>query len=400
MPILTKELQVKLWGNNIKHYYNMGYKGKYGDIITVKTEDLSNGCNARIEYLCDYCNEEIITMTYADLMRRKKEVNKMACKNCFTKKMSETVLLRYGTPSYAQTDEYRKNMENMMISRYGVRHYSQTQEFKEKWHKTCMEKYGESYRKKFIDKAFETFKEKTGYDYPTQCPEVKEKMVQSYIDHYGVFNPQLCEEIRERTAKTNLERYGGVSPATSQKVKAKMAQTSYRNGTVPTSKQQIYLYNLYCCNRNVELNYPISRFNADICLLDENLTIEADLGGHNLSVKTGQITQEEFNRKEIIRNNTIKNEGYKQMRIISTTDKLPSDQVLLEMLDYTRNYFSLYPRHSWIEYNIDTSTVRNAEHKDGIPYDFGTLRTIKDSDLTEAQTEIETQTKSQNKKGA
>ena len=70
------------------------------------------------------------------------------------------------------------------------------------------------------------------------------------------------------------------------------------------------------------------------------------------------------------------------MRIISTKDLLPSDQVLLEMLNYTCNYFSLYPNHSWIEFNIDISAVRNAEHKDGIPYSFGKLRTIKNSDLT------------------
>lgn len=69
------------------------------------------------------------------------------------------------------------------------------------------------------------------------------------------------------------------------------------------------------------------------------------------------------------------------MRIISEKDLLPSDQILFQMLSEARSYFSTYPNHSWIEFNISTSTVRNAENKDGIPYDFGTLRTIKDSDL-------------------
>ena len=51
------------------------------------------------------------------------------------------------------------------------------------------------------------------------------------------------------------------------------------------------------------------------------------------------------------------------------------------MLQDARNYFSDYPNHSWIEFNIDTSIVRNAENKNGAPYDFGTLRKIKDEDL-------------------
>ena len=91
--------------------------------------------------------------------------------------------------------------------------------------------------------------------------------------------------------------------------------------------------------------------------------------------------------------NVIKNEGYKQIKIISLDDKLPSDDILLQMLSDARTYFSQYPNHSWIEFNISTSTVRNAENLNGIPYDFGALRTIKDNDIPD----IEQQT---NKKGA
>ena len=78
------------------------------------------------------------------------------------------------------------------------------------------------------------------------------------------------------------------------------------------------------------------------------------------------------------------------MRIISSHDKLPSDTVLLEMLEYARNYFTLYPNHSWIEFNIDTSSIRNAEHKQGIPYSFGSLRTIKNNDINNMQIDSQT----------
>lgn len=64
------------------------------------------------------------------------------------------------------------------------------------------------------------------------------------------------------------------------------------------------------------------------------------------------------------------------MHIISLSDKLPSDCVLLKMLSDAEQYFVDYPNHSWIEFYIDNSIVRNAEHKDGMSYDFGELRKI------------------------
>lgn len=381
MPILTKEVEIKLWGNNIKHYNDLGYIGKQSDVITVKTEDLSDGSNVRIQYLCDYCKKEIITIAYADYKRRTKEVNKMACRKCFAKKSEETTLLRYGAPSYAQTNEFREIMENMMNEKYGVRHYSQTKEYKEKWQNTCEERYGKDYRKQFINKAFETFREKTGYDYPSQSPEVREKIIQSYIDHYGADNPQLSCDVREQTKQTCIERYGYETPLQSAEIKEKISQTSHKNGTVPTSKQQLYLFNLYkLIDSSVRLNYPILHFNADICFIEEKLDIELDCGGHNLSVKIGQLTQEEFDQKEIIRDRVIKNEGYKIIRIKSKTNKLPHDQILLHMLFEAKQYFYEYPNHSWIEFDIDNSAIYNAEHNDGILYDYGELRTIKDNE--------------------
>lgn len=402
MPILTKEVEIKLWGKTVKYYNNLGYEGKHGDIISVKVEDLSKGSNVKIKYLCDYCKEEVLTIVYADYVRRTKEINKMACKHCAIQKMGETCYLRYGTSNYTSTEECREKMNNTTKSRYGTMHYSQTKEFKEKRHKTCVERYGESYQKQFMKKAFETFHNKTGYDFPSQSPDVREKIVKSYISHYGVDNPQLSCEVRERTEKTNMERYGCVAPSQNKEIKekacvtnlqkygveytmqspeirAKANETLCKNGTQKTSKQQLYLQNLY----GGEINYPISYYAVDICFQEENLVIEYDGGGHDLRVSLGRLTREEFNQKEIKRFNAIKYKGYRQMRIISTRDLLPSDQILLQMLSDAKQYFSDYPNHSWIEFNIDTSSVRNAEHKDDIFYDYGELRKIKDSDLSE-----------------
>lgn len=377
MPILTKEVEVIPSGRSIKYYQNLGYDVKCRKPLMVKVEDLSDGSNVKIQYLCDYCNKEIVTIVYADYKRRTREVDKMSCRNCSTKKAEETIMLRYGTYSYANINEFHEIMENIMSEKHGIRHYSQTKEYKEKWNNTCEKRYGKDYRKQFANKAFETFRSKTGYDYPSQSPEVREKITESYIEHYGVTNPQLSLKVREKTEKTCLERYGYTTPLQSLEVKSKIAKTSYKNGTVPTSKQQFYLFNLYkSTDSQVYLNYPISHFNADICFLEEKIDVELDCGGHNLSVKTGQLTQEQFDRKELVRDRVIKRQGYKIMRIKSMTNKLPCDEILLQMLFEAKQYFCNYPKHSWIEFDIDSSTVRNAKYKNGVLYDYYELRTI------------------------
>ena len=209
----------------------------------------------------------------------------------------------------------------------------------------------------------------------SKCRSFHDK--ETYMKNLGVDSPAKLEEVRKRMAETSLHRYGVLNPMQSLEVRAKANETLCQNGTQKTSKQQVYLRNLY----GGELNYPVKYYAVDICLPDEKLVIEYDGGGHNLRVILGRLTQEEFNQKEIIRSNIIKKEGYKQIKIISSHDKLPQDSTLLQMLEQAKKYFLDYPEHSWCSYNIDQSMLFNAECKDGIEYNFGELRTIKDSDL-------------------
>lgn len=65
------------------------------------------------------------------------------------------------------------------------------------------------------------------------------------------------------------------------------------------------------------------------------------------------------------------------IRIISLTDKLPTEEILLQMLADAKQYFKDFPEHSWINFDIDNGIVRNAEHKEGVLYTFGQLRKIK-----------------------
>lgn len=215
-----------------------------------------------------------------------------------------------------------------------------------------------------------------------QLDLVRRKTVLTNIERYGVENPSKNKGVRRKMEETSLLRYGVKNPMQSSEIKAKAIDTLCKNGTYKTSKQQLYLHSIF----GGEINYPIKYYASDICLPENKLVIEYDGGGHRLRETFGTITKQEFDNKEIIRDKIIKSEGYKIIRIKSETDKLPSDTILLQMLQDAKSYFSLYPNHSWFEFNIDNSTVRNAENPQGSPYNFGVLRTIKDSDLNAIQT--------------
>ena len=309
--LTTKEVEVRLNGNNVNYYKQLGYdipmrkasesmKYQGFDYVTdftksiiVKIEDLPLHSSVLVDSTCDYCGQAKQPIKYADYNRQTKNGTlKCCCEKCASFKRKEVIFERYG------------------------------------------------------------------YESPMQVPEFREKVWQ-----------------------TNHIRYGHKAPAQSLEVREKMVQTFYANSSQKASKQQRYICNLYqgC------LNFPVKYYCADICLPNDNLVIEYDGSGHNLSVMYGVETEKECRQKEIVRYNVIKKEGYKQMRIISESNKLPSDSTLLQMLSEAKQYFS-ETNHSWCSYDIDKSLLFNAEHKDGISYNFGKLRTIKDSDLITEET--------------
>ncbi len=350
MGILTKKVEVKVNSKNIKYYESLGYEipkkianerqrkrykkdyvYDYGNILIIDINDLQKGSGVKIECLCDYCFANIIIMPYKQYIYQAKETGKIACKHCSSQKVKESCLLRYGIDSYAKTKECHERIKQTCLEKYGVEHATQLRETQDKRIKTTLEKYG--------------------VEYATQNKDVKEK-----------------------TRNTNIERYGVANVSENSIIREKIAGTMYKNSTQKTSKQQIYLHNLY----GGELNYPIKYYDVDICLLDEKITIEYDGSGHELNVRLGRITQEEFNQKEVVRNIVIKKEGYKQVRIISIKDLLPSDEVLLQMLSLAKEYFNK-TSHTWISFDIDNSKIISAENKDvgGTFFDYGKLHKIK-----------------------
>lgn len=351
--LITQEVEVRTVGKTIKYYQDKGYDAKYNMLLTVKVEDLPNKSNVKISAICDYCGE-LYQTRYADYYDTTHGFTcKCACKTCAAKKHRDVIITNYGVDNVSQLNDVKEKKRQTVFEHYGVYNPQQSADVQQVTQQTNLQKYG--------------------VICPLQNADIKEKIKKICVEKYGYDNAAKSDIVIDKIRNTTLNKYGVDNVMQVLDIQQKAKASLYQNKTCPTSQQQCYINSIY----GGELNYPFRNYNLDIFIKEFNLDIEVDFGGHNLSVKLGRMTQEEFDRKELIRDMYVKREGIKIMRIISSRDKLPSDAILLQMLIEAKQYFTNYPEHSWIEYNIDTSMVRNAEHKDGVYFNYGELYIIK-----------------------
>lgn len=364
----SKEVLITLCSKNIDYYKNKNYdtdslkvERKWGFSIPrgtkllVKVEDLPPFSHVEIEVECDYCGIEF-TKLYSDYTTSNPNgiINKDCCdKNeCLVLKRNESNLVTYGCENVFQVEEFKEKIKDINLDRYGCEYVSQNEDIKNKMKQTCLDLYGvenytqtEEYKERYIT----TCQEKYGCDNANKSEEIKEKIKQTVINKYGVDNVMHVEEFKDK-AITNMQK------------------SKYKNNTGLYSSQQLYLNNLL----NGELNFAVGRCLLDVAFIEENIYIEYDGGFHDGSVKLKQMSQEHFNLREINRYYYLKKFGWNIIKIISIKDYLPSDEIILNMIDYAKNY--LNTNHSWISFDIDNSKIINSQGK--FDYDFGELRKI------------------------
>jgi hypothetical protein len=381
--LLTKEVEITLTGKMIKYYNDLGYEGGHHDKIMVKIEDLSPGSKAKVDVLCDYCKKNVISITYKGY--NKLRGDKCACPDCLNMKKQELCMEKYGVKSTLQLPSIREEIKKTNLAKYGAEVPSKNAIVQQKIINTCLEKYGVTnpFQSEYVkDKIRKSMVEKYGEENPMQVKEIKDKAEKTNLQRYGTKAPAQSEEVKNKLINTMNERYGGNGASCNEEVKKKIVKSLCDNKNMACSSQQKYLHNLY----GGKLNYPYEYYALDIYLPEYNIDVEYNGSGHDLIVKLDRMSQSEFDQKEIIRSNIIKRKGFKRMTIISSKDKLPSDEILLQMLDKAINYFNS-TTHSWIEFNIDNSTYQNAQ--DGIiHYDYGELRTIKKTDIPDESNNI------------
>ncbi|MFE7816734.1 hypothetical protein ACFU1R_00895 [Priestia megaterium] len=345
--ILTKIIQVR-WHSKTKSHYDkiLNSAGcqkyiftRFGKEFEVQFKDIHPNCTAEIELRCDYCLIEH-TKIYRNwkIHFDKSGIKKDSCNKCRGKKIAESNLLVYGTTNVMHLGETKNKLIQTNMKRYGVSNVSQNKEIIEKIKETSLKKYGT--------------------EYYFQTDDFKEKYRKSMQKRYGVNNSFQAKEVKEKSKQTMLENYGVEYNMQNANIRKKAVTSMYKKGTTPTSKPQLYLHGIL----GGLLNYPFERYNLDIAFPENKIAIEYDGGAHDLKVKLGGITQEEFKRREIIRGTYLKREGWKLIKIVSKYDILPSKVDLLKMVKDSQTIFSR--GNTWVKFNIDNSTISYNNHKE------------------------------------
>lgn len=312
MSILNQQVNIVSNRHNIQHYIKRGYDGcQCGDIITVNINDLKHNATIKVLFRCDFCGEvfERMYSSYA----HDNHPQWCACPKCVGKKRKEIFKLEFGVENVMQREDIKEKLFETNMERYGCKIGLQNKEIRDKQKKTNLKRYGT--------------------EYAIAAQQTRNKIQQTMQTRYGVENPSQIDEVMD-----------------------KIQQTRYKNNQQASSKQQ----RLLCQYYNGELNYPFKRRYIDIALLDEKIAIEYNGGGHNLSVKLGELTEQEFNRNEKFRKKQLFEGDWKLIEFISPQNRVVSEDVAIHILDMCRYLFNMCNKH-YIKIYIDDDKVMNSD---------------------------------------
>lgn len=363
--ILPQTVDVKISNSTHKYYESKGYGNgralKQGEVICVNVLDLPVGSIAMVKCKCDVCGK-IFEKWYRTVAATKDKLLICGDRYCINKKT-----------------------ENTCIKQYNVKSTSQLKEVKDKMKKTNNKKYGgnaPACSEKVREKMKQTTFEHLGCEYASQSEEVQEKIKLTNKERYGVEYACQSEECKAKVKQTCSIKYGVECSLQSEEAQRKIYEKYKSNGhTYKCSTQQAYLSKLL----NGELNIPLVGYWADIILENEKIDLEYDGGAHRANCDFyHKITSEEFDLKERKREENIYQRGYKTIRIISKKDKIPSDEVILNLIDEFKN-----SDFKVIRINIDESTIYK-DYTEKWNYNFGKLRNITRKDLEKFENNSDT----------
>lgn len=299
--------------SNRKNYEEKGYAfTHYKESFLVKSEDLSPSSPMLVKFKCDYCKKEVERKN-ADYILGRKKIPKDCCIECKYLKVKESNDLIYGCHPN-KLDENKEKRKQESNEKFGADSYTQTEDFKEKTKSTIMKKHG--------------------VEFYQQTQEYQDKKTATNLERFGVEHSMQAESVRQKRDATFMERYGVINPMHVPEFQQKMMDSLYKNGDAPSSSQQNHIHELI----GGSLNYPFDRLWLDIAFLEDKIYFEYDGGGHDLQVKFGHITQDEFEVKERRRSFALARNGWKEIRLIARKDKLPEDFVIVSFTDKAKSF--------------------------------------------------------------
>lgn len=329
--LLTKCVEVKITGYNIKYYKSKGYNDiSKGDIINIPVEDLHNNALNIVDVKCDYCGD-VFQKRYADYaISQKKIIKKDACKRCIGKKYKEVMLEKYGVDNPAKLDSVQEKMKKTNLERYGCENAFQNKDIQDKMKNTMLKNHGVEYPmqdKEIFTKSEQTCLKKYGNRCYLRSEDGIEKSKATCLEKYGVDHVAASDEIQEKIRNTMRERYGVDYPLQNDKILAKTLDSQISKDGVYTSAGQKHLHELYGGEENVRMGV----FVTDIYFPEQKIICEYDGGGHRLQIDFGHMTEKEFLKKEERREKFIISKGNKIFRIINPKDNSVSDELLLKI---------------------------------------------------------------------
>ena len=277
-----------------------------------------------------------------------------------------------------QAEEVKEKIKQTNLKNWGVEYATQSEEIKEKTRNTNNEKYGADYytqTDEYKDRAKKTCQLHHGVDNPSQSQEIKNKKIETCRKHWGVDYPFQSDEVRSKTAETLKEKYGEsiINISQVEEIKNKALDSFQFNGTGPSSRAQRYINHIL----NGTLNKHICGSLVDIYIEKENIIIEHDGSGHFLGdIMNGNKTPtKESLLYEKEREYKIINNGYRMIRFIANKDRIPSDEVILNLIEELKN-----SDFKVIRINFEEGTIEK-DYNEKSCYVFGELRKITQKDL-------------------
>ena len=378
--ILPQTVKVRTNAITCKHYREKGYEfEKCGDFIEVDVLDLLKSSNKKVKVICDVCGKER-EMRYCRVIGNNEENKPITCgsNSCKRKKTEDTCMKKYGVNNPMQCKEIQDKAKDTNLERYGAENPMQCKEIKDKIKATLKEKHGEGITCSFQlesvkEKLKQTWLKNYGVDHPFKSEEIKNKAKATNLERYGYECSLQSQEIQDKIKTTLKERYGVEYPTQNEKIKNKALDSFQFHGTGPSSRAQRYINYIL----NGTLNKCICGSLADIYIEKENIVIEHDGSGHFLGDKmNGNISPtKESLLREKEREDKIINNGYKMIRFIATKDRIPSDEVILNLVEGFKN-----SDFKVIRINFEEGTI-DRDYKEKWYCNFGELRRITKKDL-------------------
>ena len=321
-----------------------------------------------VKVVCDICGKER-EMWYRTVVECNEEDKLITCgsNSCKYKKSEDTCMKKYGVKNVAQSQEIQDKIKDILKEKYGenIVNIGQVQEVKEKIKNTNLERHG--------------------YACPLQSEEIRNKGIQTLKEKYGedVVNVSQVKEIQDKIKKTWQKKYGEniTHPMQVEEIKNKTLSSFHFNHTGPSSRAQRYINYIL----NGTLNKYICGSLADIYIEKENIIIEHDGSGHFLNDKmNGNIypTKESLSYEKE-REDKIINNGYRMIRFIANKDRIPSDEVILNLVEGFKNSDFKVIRINFEEGIIDR------DYKEKWYCNFGELKRITKEDLEQFEKQEE-----------